>query len=234
MVYVQKGVEPVTGDSCILIPAYNEERTIGEIVKNLKGRKFTVYVVDDGSSDATALRAAAEGAVVIKNANNMGRGAAMRAGFDRILGEGKFDSIILMDGDDQHDIDDIEHLINKARESGADLVLGNRMQDTSRMPIIRIATNRFMSWLLSVMTGRDIPDTQCGFRLIKSGLLKKITLRSSNYDTDSELILRSARAGFKIDSTPVKTIYKDEKSKINPFVDTLRFIRLLILNAFRR
>ncbi len=221
-------------DPCILIPSYNEERAIGGIVRKLKELKFTIYVVDDGSSDATALRAAAEGAIVIKNEINMGKGAAMRAGFDRILGEGKFDSIIVMDGDDQHDVDDVECMIKKAQESGADLVIGDRMQDTSRMPIIRIATNRFMSWLLSVMTGRNIPDTQCGFRLIKTGLLKNIELRSSSYDIDSEIILRAAKAGFKIDSAPVKTVYKDEKSKINPFVDTLRFIRLLILNAFRK
>ncbi len=220
-------------EHCILIPSYNEERTIGAIVKTLKGRGFTIYVVDDGSQDATAAKAAAEGAVVIKSEGNMGKGAALRSGFDRILGEGSFDFVIVMDGDDQHDIDDIEHLIKKARESGADLVLGNRMRDTSRMPIIRIATNRFMSWLLSVMTGRDIPDTQCGFRLISAKLLKTIKLKSSNYDIDSEIILNTAKAGFKIDSTPVKTVYKDEKSKINPFVDTLRFIRLLILNAFR-
>lgn len=219
---------------CVLIPSYNEERTIGVIVKKLKELKFTVYVVDDGSSDATALKAAAAGAVVIKNETNMGKGAAMRAGFDNILAEDRFDSIVVMDGDDQHDVDDVAHLIKKANESGSDLVIGNRMQDTSRMPIIRIATNRFMSWLLSVMTGRDIPDTQCGFRLIKTELLRKIKLRSSSYDIDSEIILRAAKAGFKIDSAPVKTVYKDEKSKINPFVDTLRFIRLLILNAFRK
>lgn len=224
----------MTSDSCILIPSYNEERAIGDIVRKLKDRNFFVYVVDDGSLDNTALKAAEAGAIVIKNATNMGKGAALRAGFDRILGENRFNSIVIMDGDDQHDIDDIEHLINKARESGADLVLGNRMQDTSRMPIIRIATNRFMSWLLSVMTGRNIPDTQCGFRLLKVELIKKITLRSSNYDIDSEIILRSARAGFKIESAPVKTVYGNEKSKINPFVDTLRFIRLLVLNTFRR
>jgi len=221
-------------DPCILIPSYNEERTIGEIVRRLKELKFTVYVVDDGSSDATALRAGAEGAIVIKNNVNMGKGAAMRAGFGRILGEDRFDSIIVMDGDDQHDVNDIAFLVKKAQESGADLVIGDRMQDTSRMPIIRIATNRFMSWLLSVMTGRDIPDTQCGFRLIKTDLLNKIELRSSSYDIDSEIILQAAKAGVKIGSAPVKTVYKDEKSKINPFVDTLRFIRLLILNAFRR
>lgn len=234
MVYVQEGVDPVMKGSCILIPSYNEERTIENIVRKLKERKFTVYVVDDGSSDATAEKAAEAGAVVIRNESNMGKGAAMRAGFNKIIEDGIFDSVIVMDGDDQHDVDDVAYLINKAHESGADLVLGNRMTDTSRMPIIRIATNRFMSWLLSVMTGRDIPDTQCGFRLVKTGLLRKIALTSSNYDIDSEIILKAAKAGLKIDSTPVKTVYRDEKSRINPFVDTLRFIRLLILNAFRR
>lgn len=221
-------------NSCILIPSYNEERTIGGIVRRLKELKFTVYVTDDGSSDATAQKAAAEGAIVMKNESNLGKGAAIRRGFDKILEEGRFDSVVLMDGDNQHDINDIASLVNKAHESGADLVLGNRMLDTSRMPIIRIATNRFMSWLLSVMTGKDIPDTQCGFRLIKTDLIKKIDLRSSNYDIDSEIILRAAKKGFKIESAPVKTVYKDEKSKINPFLDTLRFIRLLILNSFRR
>jgi len=224
----------VINNSCILIPSYNEERTIGGIVRRLKELKFTVYVTDDGSSDATAQKAAAEGAIVMKNESNLGKGAAIRRGFDKILEEGRFDSVVLMDGDNQHDINDIASLVNKAHESGADLVLGNRMLDTSRMPIIRIATNRFMSWLLSVMTGKDIPDTQCGFRLIKTDLIKKIDLRSSNYDIDSEIILRAAKKGFKIESAPVKTVYKDEKSKINPFLDTLRFIRLLILNSFRR
>jgi len=226
-------METMTKESCILIPSYNEERTIGEIVKKLRDRRFTVYVIDDGSSDATAEKAAAEGAFVIRNATNMGKGAALRAGFDRILEEGRFGCIIIMDGDDQHEVDDISHLMKKARESGADLVLGNRMKDTSRMPIVRIVTNRFMSWLLSVIAGRDIPDTQCGFRLVKTGVLKRIKLQSSNYDIDSEMILKAAKAGFKIDSAPVKTVYKDEKSKINPFVDTLRFIRLLILSAIR-
>ncbi len=233
MVYVQEGLDQVTKTPCILIPSYNEERTIGGIVRKLKERKLTVYVVDDGSIDATADRAAAEGAFVIKNSPNKGKGAAMRAGFEMIIKEGRFDSVIIMDGDDQHEVDDVAHLIKKAHESGADLVLGNRMQDTSRMPIIRIVTNRFMSWLLSVITGRDIPDTQCGFRLVSVKVLKDINLKSSNYDIDSEMILKAAKAGFKITSAPVKTVYNDEKSRINPFVDTLRFIRLLIFNAFR-
>ena len=218
---------------CILIPSYNEERTIGRIVRKLRERNFQVLVVDDGSVDATACIAESEGASVIKNARNMGKGAALRAGFADILKDGKFESVIIMDGDDQHEVADIAHILKRAHETGADIVLGNRMGDTSGMPFVRIATNRFMSWLLSVLTGQKIPDTQCGFRFIKTGLLKKIKLRSSNYDIDSELLLEAAKAGGRISSTLVRTVYNSGKSKINPFVDTLRFIRLLVYNAIR-
>lgn len=218
---------------CILIPSYNEERTIGKIVRKLKERNFEVYVVDDGSADATACIADSEGAIVIKNGTNMGKGAALKSGFARILKDGKFDSMIIMDGDDQHDISDIAHIIRRARETGADVVVGNRMGDTSRMPPVRAATNRFMSWLLSLLTGQKIPDTQCGFRLIKTDLLKKMDLRSSKYDIDSEVLLEAAKVGGRIDSAPVRTVYNDGKSKINPFIDTLRFMRLLLYNAMR-
>ena len=138
-----------------------------------------------------------------------------------------------MDGDDQHDIEDVANLIKRAHDTGADIVVGNRMEDTSGMPMMRFATNRFMSWLLSVLTGQRIPDTQCGFRLIRTEILKGIRLRSSNYDIDSEILLEAARSGRKIESVPVRTVYNNSRSRINPFIDTLRFIRLLVYNAIR-
>lgn len=218
---------------CVLIPAYNEERTVGGIVRQIRGRDFTVYVIDDGSVDRTSAEASAAGAIVMTSAGNMGKGAAMRSGFNRIIADGRFDSIIVMDGDGQHEVQDIANFIEISESEGADLVIGNRMDDVSKMPKIRILTNRFMSWLLSVMTGNRIPDTQCGFRLIDTSLLRKLDLVSSKYDIDSEMILKAARSGAKIVSAPIKTVYRNEKSKINPFVDTLRFIRLLLFNAFQ-
>jgi glycosyltransferase involved in cell wall biosynthesis len=215
------------------MPSFNEAKTVGTIVERLKKRDFAVYVVDDGSADDTASRAEGAGAIVIRNPKNMGKGGALREGFKKALEDG-FESVLIMDGDDQHDVADIAHIIKKMKDSHADMVVGNRMQDTSRMPIVRIAVNRFMSWLISVISGQYVPDTQCGFRLIKRDLLLKIRLESSNYEIESEMIVKAARAGFKIESTAIKTVYQDEVSRINPVIDTLRFIRLMLKLAVTR
>ena len=85
-----------------------------------------------------------------------------------------------------------------------------------------------MSWLISCVAKQTIPDTQCGFRLIKIEVLKSILLSTSKYETESEILIKSSRQGFKIESVPIKTVYADEKSRINPFIDTLRFARFII------
>ena len=95
------------------------------------------------------------------------------------------------------------------------------------MPYVRLFTNKFMSWLISLAAGQSVPDTQCGFRLIKRGVLERIDLKTSKYETESEIIIQASRLGFKIESIPVKSIYEGEKSQINPVVDTLRFIRFI-------
>lgn len=210
-----------------LIPSYNEARTIGGIIKDLKGIGFVVYVVDDGSKDETANIAASEGAIVVKHEKNKGKGASLREGFRHILKRG-FDAVLVMDGDGQHKVEDVGSFIRKMQDSGADIVVGNRMCDTSSMPPVRIYTNLLMSKLISWITGTHIPDTQNGFRLIKCDVLKKVTLESSHYDIESELIIKAARQGFRIESVPVKTVYNLEKSRINPVIDTLRFIRLML------
>ena len=210
----------------ILIPSYNEGKTIGGIVKALRSRNIVTYVIDDGSFDNTASVAEAEGAVVIKNVNNRGKGAALREGFKHILKE-DFDAVLLMDGDGQHKVEDIDNFLKKMDNTGADILIGNRMLNASSMPYVRMQTNRFMSNLISRISGQHVPDSQCGFRLIKKEVLQKIRLESSNYDIESELIIKAARAGFKIESVPIETVYRGEKSKINPILDTLRFMRLL-------
>ncbi len=216
----------------VVVPSYNESRTIGVIVKRLKEREFAVYVVDDGSQDDTEAKALAEGAIVIRNPKNLGKGGALKEGFKRVVSDG-FDTVLIMDGDDQHDVTDIAHLIKRMRETHADMIVGNRMTDTSRMPLIRIAVNRFMSWLISVISGQYVPDTQCGFRLIKTTMLRKITIESNNYEIESEMIVKAARAGFTIDSTNIKTVYQNEVSRINPVIDSLRFIRLMLKLAVK-
>jgi glycosyltransferase involved in cell wall biosynthesis len=218
---------------CVLIPSYNEAKTIGHIVMELRARGLTVYVVDDGSTDKTARIAEGEGAVVVKHKKNKGKGASLREGFSHILKKG-FEAVIVMDGDGQHHVADIGNFIDRMSQTNADIVIGNRMQDISSMPSARVHTNRFMSSLISAVSGQRVPDSQSGFRLIKRAVLEKVRLKSSNYEIESEMIIRAARAGFRIESVPIKTIYEDEISRINPFMDTLRFIWFIIKVIFDR
>jgi hypothetical protein len=102
------------------------------------------------------------------------------------------------------------------------------MQKTKTMPPVRFMTNRFMSYLISGLAKQRIPDTQCGFRLIKRDVLEKIRLLTRRYETESEILIKAARLGFKIESVPIKTIYRGQKSQIRPFADTLRFFRFII------
>ena len=218
--------------NCILIPSYNEARTIGAITEELRVRGLTVYVVDDGSTDRTAVIAQGQGALVIAHNKNKGKGASLIEGFNCILKE-DFDAVLIMDGDGQHSTDDINNFFNKIAQTGADIVIGNRMFDTSSMPFIRKITNKMMSRVISNMCGQVIPDTQCGFKLIKRNVLENIKFEFSNFEIESEILFKAAKKGFKIESVPIKTVYQGETSKIKPIFDTIRFLSFLIRMAGR-
>lgn len=213
--------------TCVIIPTFNEARAIGGLVERIRLQGFNVVVVDDGSRDDTSLISGEKGAVVLRNPANEGKGASLKKGFSFAL-ENNYDAVITMDGDGQHQPDDIPYFIRLAQYSQSGLFIGNRMSRARNMPFLRLLTNRVMSWLISALAKQKIPDTQCGFRLIKKEVLKDIRLETSKYETESEILVKAARAGFKIESVPIKSVYSGEKSKINPFTDTLRFLRLLI------
>jgi len=212
---------------CVLIPSFNEANTIGGLVIKLKKRGIATYVVDDGSTDDTFSAARGAGAIVVRYSANRGKGAAVREGFRYILKEG-FEAALVMDGDDQHEVSSIDDFFRRMDETGADIIIGNRMIDASSMPYVRKITNRFMSWLIYRVSGQKVPDSQCGFRLIKRGVLENVKLESDNFQIESELIIKAARKGFKIESVPIRAIYGNEKSKINPIVDTFRFVIFII------
>lgn len=215
----------------ILIPAHNADQHIAGVVSKTKALGFDVIVVDDGSTDETYDNAKSAGATVLKHKKNLGKGAALRAGFDYILnpsaGSG-FDVVITMDADGQHDPASLKDFINMAVSDNSTFITGNRMYDTAAMPKVRVITNRFMSWLLSKKMGQYVPDTQCGYRLIRKDLLANMRLSTSRYEIESEMLIQAARLGAHIDSVPISSIYAGHKSRINPFVDTLRFIRLMM------
>ncbi len=211
---------------CALIPLYNEARTAGKLIRKVSEYVEGCLVVDDGSTDSSAAIASQAGAEVIRHSKNYGKGLSLRDGFKRIL-EQDFDAVIIIDGDNQHDPRDIPRFIHKAEGSSSGIILGNRMYNVGRMPLIRILTNKFMSWIISKVTGQKIMDSQCGYRLIKKEVLEKITLFSSRFEIESEILIKAARCNFKIASIPISSIYQKEQSKIDPLLDTLRFIRFI-------
>jgi glycosyltransferase involved in cell wall biosynthesis len=210
--------------TCAIIPAYNEEEHIGKVVSETLAHVDAVLVVDDGSSDDTAFIARKADAIVITHKPNLGKGVSLRDGLDWAAAN-DFCAAVTLDADGQHLPGEIPRFLEAAAD--ADMVVGNRMADVEFMPFVRLQTNRFMSWLVSRMARTHIPDTQCGFRLIKPAAWKKLEVQSRNFDFESEMLIAAGRAGMKITSVPITTIYGDEVSKINPVKDTIRFAKMV-------
>jgi len=209
-----------------LIPAYFEEAQIQAIARRTLAQLDRVLVLDDGSPDRTAEEARKAGVEVIRHERNQGKGAAIKTGFRELMARG-FPYVLVLDGDGQHLPEEIPAFIQEANRSGAPLVVGTRMSDTRKMPWVRRMTNRFMSAQISRLCGQPVPDSQCGFRMMRRDLIPHLFCESDNYDYETEMLLIASRQGFRIASVPVTTIYGEEKSKIHPVRDTVRFFKLI-------
>ena len=208
------------------MPAYREARRIGETVAGIRRYCANVIVVDDGSDDDTAQAAREAGADVLVHEVNRGKGAALETGFGRAREQG-YGFVITMDGDGQHDPADIPAFLEAFDRDGTPVLVGNRMSDPRAMPLVRRLTNRFMSRLLSRKMGQRVPDTQSGFRLYSAKVLPFLETGSTRFAAESEVLLGLADAGFRIGAVPMRIIYRDEKSKIRPVRDTIRFFGML-------
>ncbi len=209
-----------------VVPAHNEEACIATVVSKVKALGHDILVIDDGSKDRTAAQAKEAGAQVISTGRKSGKGNALRQGFDFAV-QNPYDAVIALDGDGQHDPADIRLFLDSYQKIGADVVNGNRMGDPKGMPWLRLFTNMFMSWIISMICRQKVPDTQCGFRFITTMVLRSIQLECNDFEIETEILIKASKNGFKISSVPIATIYRDEKSKINPIKDTGRFIRYL-------
>lgn len=212
---------------CVIIPAYNESGRIDKVVRRAKEFSPLVVVIDDGSRDATAAEAEAAGAVVVKHPMNLGKGASLVTGFTYAR-EHHCHAVITMDADGQHDPAEIPRFVDAYRRTRIPVLVGNRLWARSNMPVIRRWTNQFMSWLLSRIMNRYLPDTQCGFRLYRSDILSFVHTGAQRFAMESEILLHLALRGFRMDSIRITTIYRGEKSRINPLLDTFRFFMMLV------
>jgi glycosyltransferase involved in cell wall biosynthesis len=215
-----------------VIPAKDAARTVGGVVAGLKRAVpgIEVVVVDDGSTDGTAEAARAAGAAVVRHPRNRGKGAALQSGFDESLRRGA-SRVVTLDADGQHEPEAASRLL--AALDHADLVIGSRGGDRAGMPWIRKATNDVTTWWVSRLAGTRIEDSQSGYRAVRAPVLRAVRPRSRRFEYESEFLIGAARAGFRIVPVPIPTLYNAPGSHIDPFADTLRFIRLVLRHLHR-
>jgi glycosyltransferase involved in cell wall biosynthesis len=216
-----------------VVPAYNAEPYLAAVIEDIHRilPKSQIIVVDDGSTDRTNQIARRAGIVVVEHEENQGKGAALSSGAQKAIELG-MDYIITLDADGQHDPSEIPKFIEHAEKTGADIIVGNRMDNRKDMPFIRIFANRATSAFVTLRTGIRVPDSQNGYRMLRTAIFLKIKLVTRRYDTESEILIKTAGIGGTIDSIPVQTIYGTETSSVNPFIDTLRFFRMVIRSLF--
>ena len=211
----------------VVIPAYNEEKHIGDVVRRARQQLDDILVVDDGSSDETAERARKSGAEVIVHPENRGKGESIKTGL-RHWQDRQFELVTILDADGQHLPEEINQFVAAALSATEPkLILGNRMKDLSSMPRVRRIVNRWMSKRISAACGQEIPDTQCGFRMVHRDLIPDLLGGAARFDYETEMLIIASRKGFRIESVPISTVYSDEVSSIHPVRDTLRFFKLM-------
>jgi glycosyltransferase involved in cell wall biosynthesis len=210
-----------------VIPAYQEEKHVGEVAKRARTQLDHVLVVDDGSTDATAQRAKSAGVDVVIHPQNRGKGESIKTGLRYWFDRGS-EYVVLLDADGQHLPEEISRFVDAtASVSDAKIFIGSRMNDTRTMPFVRRIVNRYMSNKISRVCGQRIPDTQCGFRMLHRDIIPAVLGGASRFEYETEMLIIASRKGHRVASVPITTVYSDEVSSINPMRDTLRFFKLM-------
>jgi glycosyltransferase involved in cell wall biosynthesis len=210
--------------SCVVIPSYQAARTLAFVIDGVRAHLAgaSVIVVDDGSTDDTARVATSQGVRLVSHAANRGKGAALRSGIAEAL-EARATSIVTIDADGQHDAAALPALV--AGLDSADVVIGAR-ERSGTMPPHRRFTNSASSAAVSHITGAEISDAQSGFRAFTRAVAERVRPAGDGYEFETEFLVLAARAGFRISSVQVPTVYGGE-SHFRLWRDGARVVRTI-------
>ena len=213
----------------VIIPCYNEEKNIGEVLKKIPKIVDEIIVVDDGSKDKTAEIVRQFPKVkLVRHEVNKGKGAAMMAGVKNSKG----DIVVFMDGDMQHNPLEISLLVEPILSGNADFVNGSRtLANWDKFPVTRKIGNLIARGIIRFFTKTKITDPLSGFKAIRNNALKKIGLKAKHYEIEVDIIYCVLKKDLKCAELPISTQYAKEKSGINP-ADNLRNIIFLIKEGF--
>ena len=202
-----------------LIPAYNEEATITDVIHHTKPFVDKILVINDGSTDATKQVSIQAGAEVIDNIVNRGLGQTMKRGYEEAL-RLDADIVVQLDADSQYLAKEIPLLIQPILDNEADLVLGSRLENIQyKMPTFKKIGNKAFSSVLRMLTGADVSDGQTGFRAMRREVLET-AMPDNKYTYTQEMIIKTAKEGWRIRSIPITFVERaDGESRLisHPF-----------------
>jgi len=215
----------------VIIPVYNEEKTIGDVIKRTKNAmtrlkaSHEVLVVDDGSVDRSAKISLEMNAHVLKEKSHHGKGYMLKVGFKHALGE----FIVTLDSDGSHQPEEMGLLLDPLMKNEADFVIGSRFLGKSikktKIPRINSVGLKFFNGLIGILTGVMVSDSQSGFRAMKSSVVNLLELRSSGYEIESEMLVKALKIPCKVIEVPITFQQRTVgKSKLDPVKDGIRIL----------
>jgi polyprenyl-phospho-N-acetylgalactosaminyl synthase len=223
-----------------VIPAYNEGTRIGPVITAVKKHVQEVIVVDDGSTDDTAARSKAAGALVVRHIDNSGAGAATMTGVEAARRMGA-DVIITLDADEQHDASDIPALLEPIRRDTVDVVFANRFgaaapgRPKNNIPFIRRVFNGLGNIVTLLATGTWVSDSQCGYKAFGPKAVAQLNLRMSGFEFCTEIVREAVHHKWRIAQVPVKVIYSEYTlAKGQSFANGMRTAFKILLRSFLR
>ena len=217
-------------DTAILIPSYNSNEQLDQLIKKIKDKlNNQIIVVDDGSPNPIKINY--NDISLIQNEDNMGKGLSLQRGFQFARQKG-FKNVITMDSDLQHDPDELSLFLDV--QDDVDFVLGYRERDAS-MPISRKFSNWITSKIISSLTKITIKDSQCGYRRYSLSAIENFDYVETGFQYESEILIKAINQKSTVEQVKVSTIYdKNNKSYIKHFSDTIKFIWLIINSIMRK
>lgn len=198
----------------IIVPAYNEAKYLGRFLDKLLSVTKSIIVVDDGSQDKTTAIAKGRGVFCLTHAVNLGKGAALKTGCDYAFKQLHAGAVIIMDGDDQHEVGDIASFTRELKR-GADIILGVRNMD-AKMPLGRVLGNKGVSILINLLFHRYIADIPSGYKAFTARAYRTIRWQSAGYEVETEIAVRLAKSKLAYTEVPIATVYHDKQYGFSP------------------
>jgi glycosyltransferase involved in cell wall biosynthesis len=215
----------------IIVPAYNEEHSIGGVLRALlesvqSKDDYEIIVVDDGSTDITyRVCSEVEGILIVRHNRNKGYGAAIKTG----VKNAKYDAIAIIDADGTYPTEKVSELAKIYQSNDLDMVVGARIGPDARVPIERRPAKFFLGLIANYLSGEKIPDLNSGLRIMNKEVLEKfVTILPDGFSFTSTITLALLLNGYSVQYTQIAYNKRIGKSKIKPISDTLNFIRLVI------